>query len=266
MTIALTETGYVERGGTGNNGNITKYWADLQPGFQGSPWCATFTTWCVWRATGVRLDRFYKAYYTPSAVNYARQAGAWKVESPLPADQPMFDFPGGDFVDHTGLTVDGLKAIEGNASPTNAGSQNNGGGVYVRTRPRRVIAGWIDTAELLRRIGFPVDSYGAGKAGAGVLVQQRGRYLTVSGKLNSGTVTVLQRYLIVSVDGELGPVTTAALQRLVGVEPDGEFGALSARAAEVYFKILTTTVPGWYPGLVRAVQRYLNTLIAAGTL
>lgn len=220
----------------------------------------------MWQATGIRLDRFYKAYYTPSAVNYAKQAGAWKESSPLPADQAMFDFPGGDFVDHTGLVVTGYKAIEGNTSPTNVGSQNNGGGVYVRTRPRQAIAGWIDTPELLRRIGFPVDSYGAGKAGAGMLIPKRGRYLTVNGQLNAGTVTVLQRYLKVGADGELGPVTITAFQRLIVADPDGKFGALSARAAETYFKIAVTAVPGWYPELIRAVQRFLNSMIATGTL
>jgi len=56
IEIAKEEVGYLEKASnynldskTGNAGsaNYTKYWRDIQPSYQGEPWCACFVTWCL---------------------------------------------------------------------------------------------------------------------------------------------------------------------------------------------------------------------------
>lgn len=64
-------------------------------------------------------------------------------------DFVYFDWtPGhGDICDHVGvlvsMTATTVTCIEGNTSGTVAGSQNNGGGVYLRTRSRSLVAGAV---------------------------------------------------------------------------------------------------------------------------
>lgn len=107
-----------------------------------------------------------------------------------------------------------------------------------------------------------------------------GRYLTVNGVLNEGTVRLLQRFLDAQggfdfgphggFDGQLGPYTVSALQVWIARQggrigaADGVFGARSARGLEAVLGQPAEKVEGWYPGLVRDVQRRLNVWVASG--
>lgn len=93
-----------------------------------------------------------------------------------------------------------------------------------------------------------------------------GRYLTVDGRWDAPTIRAVQRMLGVDDDGVAGAQTYSAIQRLIGAEPDGVFGPLSARAAERHFGLAPTTVPGMYPGIVRALERLHNQRIREGKL
>ncbi len=137
INIASAEVGYVESGGAGGNtGNITKYWAELQPGFQGQPWCAAFVSWAFLHA-GCPLPpmgQWYGFSYVPAAHAHFKGIGRF-FPQPLPGDVFVFENQS-----HTGIVTSGLDAagnfhtVEGNTSPGNYGSQTNGGGVYARVR------------------------------------------------------------------------------------------------------------------------------------
>lgn len=106
--------------------------------------------------------------------------------------------------------------------------------------------------------------------------------LKVTGKLDAATVKQLQRYLKRrgldigkgGADGQLGKDTIKALQQwiidddtaLPRYGADGSFGAEAARALEQTLGLKAEKIPGWYPGLVRGLQRWLNTEIKAGRL
>lgn len=62
----------------------------------------------------------------------------------------------------------GYRQIGGNTSPGNAGSQNNGGGVWLRDRARSVIRGWIDMGALLEQMQAEglTDALAAGNSNA----------------------------------------------------------------------------------------------------
>ena len=145
ISIASAEVGYVESGGGGGNtGNITKYWAELHPGFQGQPWCAAFVSW-VFLHAGFRLPpmgQWYGFSYVPAAHAHFKGIGRL-FPQPLPGDIFVFEKQS-----HTGIVTSGLDAngsfrtVEGNTSPGNAGSQTNGGGVYARVRHMSQVVGF----------------------------------------------------------------------------------------------------------------------------
>lgn len=138
--VAAAQVGYHETGGPhGNDGNITKYWAELDPGLQGQPWCACFVRWNDKHAKAPDLP-ISNPYYCPNIVTYARQHGLWNTSGQYQeGDIVLFDFSGHGVAEHVGRVVsdDGhyVHTIEGNTSPTDAGSQANGGGVYRKSRP-----------------------------------------------------------------------------------------------------------------------------------
>lgn len=88
----------------------------------------------------------------------------------------------------------------------------------------------------------------------------------VSGILDRNTITLLQTLVGASVDGVMGKETIGKLQKLVGVEADGLMGPATARAVEKYLAAPVEQIPGWYPGLIRALQRRLADLVNTGEL
>lgn len=100
-----------------------------------------------------------------------------------------------------------------------------------------------------------------------------GKYLTVNGELNTGTQLAIQqflnandkgRYADIAEDGVLGDASIKKLQWMIGVSRDGDFGYNSARAAEKWLGVRAESVNGWYPGLIRALQRRINWWIKNG--
>lgn len=143
VRIALGEVGYTE----GRN-NSNKY-APANGQANNQPWCGSFTDW-VLRTAGLKGEP--SSVWTPAGLQAYRKAGrAIDRNGPAQAgDVVYFDWQGGtgtQGVDHVGIVVqprlDGqIETVEGNTSPSNAGSQSNGGGVYRRVRPRSSIAGF----------------------------------------------------------------------------------------------------------------------------
>jgi hypothetical protein len=140
LDVAAAEIGYQE---TPNN--ITKYWADLNPGFQGQPWCFAFVSWCLSQASNLNAIGGSPLYYCPTGVAMARAAGEWFNE-PVAGALVFFNF-GGNTAVHIEFveSVSGggsIVTIGGNTSSGTAGSQSNGGGVYRRYRSSGIMGYW----------------------------------------------------------------------------------------------------------------------------
>ena len=116
-----------------SDGNVTKYWEEIKPEWQGQPWCAIFITWIFTKAFGKerakQLLRHYPYTYCPTMAKLFTL-----YSNPKVGDIVLFK-KNGVFA-HTGLViaVDGDKftTIEGNTSGA-SGIIANGGGVCQKT-------------------------------------------------------------------------------------------------------------------------------------
>lgn len=134
LTIAAAELGYTEYPPDSNN---TKYgeWY----GMNYNPWCMMFVQWCFAQA-GSPLP--YKTASCSALERWYRSNRPDSVHTdPAPGDIAIYNFG------HTGIveSVSGSKitAIEGNTSSTDYGSQDNGGGVYRKTRNKSLVTAFI---------------------------------------------------------------------------------------------------------------------------
>lgn len=142
ILIAKNEEGYLEKKSnsqldskTANAGsaNFTKYWRDIEPSYQGQPWCAAFVSWCFMKAFGLekakKLLKHWPYVYCPTLGNlFTRNA------NPKIGDIVIF-YHNGTFT-HTGLVTavigDRFYTIEGNTSGA-SGIIANGGGVCAKS-------------------------------------------------------------------------------------------------------------------------------------
>lgn len=263
---AASYIGYTERGN-----NITQFWERQNPSFQGGAWCAAFVVDCLEQCGNTLLKTVPLPYYTPSMEQWARNTGRWiESRNGTPGDVLIF---GNDLAVHTGflekqISATHVQTIEGNTSNGSGGSQTNGGGVYRRIRPRSWIRGCIKMDDAYAGVSGPKSNQSGSKPAVGGTDD-----LDVDGELGKATVKALQKFLAKQgfnfapyggIDGELGAFTISALQVYLGRQKlslgkaDGEFGARSARALERFLGRPATTVPGWYPGLIRGLQTFLN--------
>jgi hypothetical protein len=129
--------------------NHVRYWDDCNMrGFQGEPWCAAFV---LAGLLATNTQPTSRSVFVPQLVNDYRKARSLLApKDAQPGDQALFNIGKG----HTGIIeyVDpklrAVTCIEGNTSSDKRGSQDNGGGVFRRTRP------WSD----LWGVGRPVFS------------------------------------------------------------------------------------------------------------
>jgi hypothetical protein len=119
-------------------------------GTDGVAWCAIFASFIVTGLCEVVMPgaTTKKGFaYTPYMEREARKRGRWVEPTALePGDLVLFQFDDDPQVDHVGLFVRWASkgvavTIEGNTSSDDRGSQSNGGGVYERRRPVKVIRG-----------------------------------------------------------------------------------------------------------------------------
>ena len=151
IKVAESEVGYLEKKNnsqlddkTANAGhnNYTKYWRDLEPSFQGQPWCQAFLNWVFTKAYGEKVAKELLctdsgwSYYTPTASGFFRNKGQYHKSNPKPGD--LVYFKNSTRIHHVGLVykVDSTKiyTIEGNTSSA-AGVVDNGGGVFMKSYP-----------------------------------------------------------------------------------------------------------------------------------
>ncbi|HVY46643.1 MAG TPA: CHAP domain-containing protein [Minicystis sp.] len=116
-------------------------------GYNGAFWCAMFVSWVMAHAGKAEIHYME----CNDGANHFRsgQWGTWHGGHDVraePGDVVFYQFHGAGNLDHTGIVVrdngGSITTIEGNTSPQYSnGSNDNGGGVYLRTRPKDVLVG-----------------------------------------------------------------------------------------------------------------------------
>jgi hypothetical protein len=152
MAAARGKVGLVEGGGAdGHSGNqifVWDWWKQVTGEFdQGQPNCGAGLSWEFAQGGASKLVAAKNPHgfiYCPDGVNFFKAKKAF-----LPAtaahfcDPVFFDWEGAGAADHVGLVLynrshnggNTLTTVEWNTSPEHStGSQQNGGGVYIRNR------------------------------------------------------------------------------------------------------------------------------------
>lgn len=142
ILIAKNEIGYLEKKNnsqldskTANAGskNYTKYWRDINPSYQGQPWCAAFVSWCLMKAFGLgtakKLLKHWPYVYCPT------MADLFTLNSNPKVGDIVIFYQNGAFT-HTGIVIkvlgDRFWTVEGNTSGA-SGIISNGGGVCAKS-------------------------------------------------------------------------------------------------------------------------------------
>ena len=134
LNIACGQLGVTE---SPAGSNRTKYGKWM--GLDGQPWCMSFVQWCFHQA-GTPLP--HKTGSCSALLNwYQKNRPDCVVKDPQPGDIAIFTFG------HTGIVEKALPGsvmcIEGNTSPGQSGSQDNGGGVFRRQRNLALVRAFI---------------------------------------------------------------------------------------------------------------------------
>lgn len=127
-------------------------WDTVYPAFRGQAWCGAYMV-MIYRSVGVDLMKCAWWYYVPYVRNFAAKQGFLRSESSY-GWMPLFDWHGDGIMDHIGASNPDMasslfRSVEGNTSPGNYGSQDNGNGVYERYREGEDINAWVDIHAVL---------------------------------------------------------------------------------------------------------------------
>lgn len=138
LDIARGELGTKESPAGSNRTPYGKWY-----GLDGQPWCMMFVQWCFAQA-GQQLP--YITASCSALLNWCRRHHKeYIVSAPQPGDVVIYSFG------HTGIVENAgngkITVIEGNTSPTDAGSQDNGGMVCRRTRNQTAAAAYLRFTE-----------------------------------------------------------------------------------------------------------------------
>jgi hypothetical protein len=140
LKLCIAHAGEHEVGFSNTGPQIDKWEAEC--GMRGQPYCAMFLMYFYHRATGRQLGAGYA--YTPNILNAAKQGVDFDLvhgSNYKPGDWVLYNFGSSAPVQHVGAIMHvrnpatkDFETIEGNTSPGNGGSQDNGGGIYIRNR------------------------------------------------------------------------------------------------------------------------------------
>ena len=134
LNIACGQLGVTE---SPAGSNRTKYGKWM--GLDGQPWCMSFVQWCFHQA-GTPLP--HKTGSCSALLNwYKANRPACVVKDPQPRDIIIYNFGHTGILESAGTAT--VTAIEGNTSPGHSGSQENGGGVFRRTRSKTLVRAYI---------------------------------------------------------------------------------------------------------------------------
>lgn len=156
LALAKKQVGVTESPKNSNNVKYNTWFYGKKVNGEAYPWCCAFINWlfneldsnqlfCDGKKVGY-CPTVHEWAKTNNLVIYDKTKSASCLKNGKPGDLVLFDWSGGHSSrDHIGIIVsknsDGsYTTIEGNTSPTNAGSQSNGEGVYKKVRATRFIS------------------------------------------------------------------------------------------------------------------------------
>lgn len=245
LAWANAQVGTVEHPAGSNAGpKITTWERASGYGFP-VPWCQCFANATAVAGGAPQL----RDGFTPTVLNGSHAGQGFKrisLDNADPGDMVFFKWPGvsGFICDHVGIlvskTASTVTCIEGNTSSSNAGSQNNGGGVFTRTRSRSLVAGAVS-------VPYPAGSSDAfrtlnqGDQGSDVRAFQ----LAIN-KRADGCGRTDRR---VSVDGQYGPET----------EIDGAWAAYVLGIGDSQSEIRSGGISAYVQNLVRNIDERNDT-------
>lgn len=118
-----------------NSGPKITQWIETNGGRRGWSWCQYFANEVAVQGGAVRVRDGYTVNFLAGRYKHVGYIPIRYADAD-PGDFIYFKFPGvsGDICDHVAVLEDRdpYSDIEANTNPTNAGSQNNGGGVWRR--------------------------------------------------------------------------------------------------------------------------------------
>ena len=139
LTIARAELGTMEIPANSNNVKYNTWYYGKAVSGSAYPWCMAFVQW-VFNQAGMKLP-YLTASCNTLLTWYQKNKPASVVKTPAPGDIIIYNFG------HTGIVESVssgmVTAIEGNTSPSAAGSQSNGGMVCRRTRSASLVTAYI---------------------------------------------------------------------------------------------------------------------------
>lgn len=239
--------GQHETGGAdGKSGNVIFVWAELQPNYQGQPYCAGGVSW-TWKHAGhpyPAIDHPWGFSYTPDAVNWAKSKGLWQAGGTYqPGDTVLFDWAKDGHADHVGIVIADhgtyLDTFEFNTTaPGAVGDQRNGGGCYYRQRTKdATVLGVLQSSKWLVPAGGTAPVKPAPKPVAKTVKPNPYKcpaltavrpVLKQGARMSDQDIRFVQWAVACVVDGQWGPNTTNAVetfQKYHGVVKDGVVGS-----------------------------------------
>lgn len=170
---------------------------------EGVFWCQCFANAVAAQGGAVLI----KDGYTPDFLLGHFAAKGYHVipvDDAEPGDMIYFNWPGigSTICDHVGIllakTRTTVTCVEGNTSGTDAGSQNNGGGVYIKTRSRSLVAGAVsvpyqDKSAVYRNlkdgmVGDDVRAFQKAGNDHSLYLKRSDRLMDVDGEVGSQTI------------------------------------------------------------------------------
>lgn len=151
---AISKVGVTEHPPGSNRGpDIDKWQLEFGRPYLGTPYCGSFVGYGLRHKAKINVGPGMP--YTPSIKYYAETGtggfhkGVVSYDNAQVGDIPLFKFPGvsSDPVDHTGVVVNirpggTVETVEANTSSDASKSQNNGGEVAKKIRPRNQFVGF----------------------------------------------------------------------------------------------------------------------------
>lgn len=178
LDIAKSYIGVKESPANSNNVIFNTWYYGREVSGSAYPWCMAYVQFCCNKA-GVQLPQ--RTASCTALMNAARITGEWTIGPYKPGDLVIYDFEGDGKVDHIGIvesvTSTGVVAIEGNTSPDEKGSQDNGGMVCRKTRKLSLIKGAV-------RPKYEEDDMDISKLTDSEVLQLADRMQTLLGKKN----------------------------------------------------------------------------------
>jgi hypothetical protein len=209
LEVLEAEVGYQEKA---NNDN--KYGKEY--GLNNQPYCVIFMWWGFYKAgASAYFCGGTKQASCTKVKEWAQANGCWVTKNYQPGDLLMFNFKGTNVTQHIGFLKE-IKngvyyVVEGNTSPSDSGSQDNGDGVWLKKRKLGQIVGAYRpnyAADPSTLVKPKLDSKPKFKNIAGLYKLQKGH----KGPAVEALQTLLNlRGANLTVDGDFGEGTQKAL-------------------------------------------------------